>query len=247
MKPFLILQLRPESEASDDEFQALLAKSHLDKSQVHRICLNIHNLPQHLDLDKYSGIIVGGGPGCVSDDEASKSPMEKRIEDTIMGLMPEIVARDIPFLGCCYGMGILGHHLTPGSVSKESYGEPVSAVECRLTDAGRNDALLADISDDFLAFVGHKEAVQTLPKGAVQLVYSTPCPFQMIRTGQNVYATQFHPEADGNGFATRIRIYKNKGYFRPEDADDLIQYVQNQNVTMPERILRNFVAKYGSN
>lgn len=247
MKPFLILQLRPESEASDDEFQAFLSKGQLDQTQVHRIRLDINNIPQALNLNDYSGIIVGGGPGCVSDDEACKSPVEKRIEDAIMGLMPEIVARDIPFLGCCYGMGILGHHLAPGSVSKENYGEPVSAVECQLTNAGRDDALLADIPDSFLAFVGHKEAVQILPENAVHLVASTPCPFQMIRTGQNVYATQFHPEADGAGFATRIRIYKNKGYFPPKTADDLIKYVHNQKVDMPERILRNFVAKYRTN
>ena len=34
MKPFLILQLRPETEASDDEFAAILRKAGLDTTQA---------------------------------------------------------------------------------------------------------------------------------------------------------------------------------------------------------------------
>ena len=244
MKPFLILQLRPETDAADDEFSAFLRKGNLTPDAVERVRLDQQSLPQDLDLEAYSGVIVGGGPGCVSDPEAQKTPVERRIEQAVMGLMPEVVARDLPFLGCCYGMGILGQHLAPGSVSKEKYSEPVGAVTCQLTQAGRADPLLAGMPEQFRAFVGHKEAVQALPEGAVQLVRSGPCPIQMIRTGRNVYATQFHPEADGDGFETRIRIYRNHGYFPPETADDLIREVQAENVHAPERILRNFVTRY---
>ena len=142
MKTFLILQLRPETEAADDEFEAFLRKGGLDISRTHRIRLDQESLPEGLDLADYAGVIVGGGPGCVSDPAETKNPVEKRIEDEILGLMPEICDRDVPFLGCCYGIGILGHHLAPGIVSKENYGEPVGAVECRLTEAGRADPLI---------------------------------------------------------------------------------------------------------
>ena len=74
---------------------------------------------------------------------------------------------------------------------------------------------------------------------------SGPCPFQMIRYGSNVYATQFHPEADGQVFADRIRIYKDRGYFPPETAQSLTEHVMASNVTEPERILRRFIARYG--
>jgi GMP synthase (glutamine-hydrolysing) len=72
MKPFLILQLRPETEASDDEFAAFLSKGGLDAGQAHRIRLESEPLPD-LDLGAYSGVIVGGGPGCVSDAPEAKS------------------------------------------------------------------------------------------------------------------------------------------------------------------------------
>ncbi|MCI2393186.1 glutamine amidotransferase [Aliiroseovarius sediminis] len=244
MKPFLILQLRPEADASDDEFRAFLENGGLTADQVHRIRLDQQEIPADLSLDDYSGVIVGGGPGCVSDPPAKKTPVEAKIEADCLSLMPQITDRDIPFLGCCYGIGILGAHLAPGSVSKERFGEPVSASACRVTDAGRRDPLLANIPDAFEAFVGHKEAMQHLPKGCVQLVTSATCPFQMVRFGQNVYATQFHPEADAQSFEARIGIYKHHGYFPPQTAETLVAMVHAANVHAPANILRNFVVRY---
>lgn len=245
MKPFLILQLRPETDAADNEFQAFLDKGGFAPEQVVRIRLDQHDLPKDLNLDDYAGIIVGGGPGCVSDDPAKKDPVEAKIEAQILGLMPEVCAKDVPFLGCCYGMGVLGHHLSAGSVSKDQYGEPVGGVDCTLTEAGKGDPLLDGVPDNFRALVGHKEAVQYLPEGAVQLVASEPAPFQMLRTGQNVYATQFHPEADAHGFETRINIYRHRGYFPPEAADDLIAQIHKEDVQYPALILQNFRKRYG--
>jgi GMP synthase (glutamine-hydrolysing) len=60
-----------------------------------------------------------------------------------------------------------------------------------------------------------------LPAGAAHLVSSGPCPFQMICYKHNDYATQINPEADGDEFANRIRIYRNKGYFALEETESL--------------------------
>jgi GMP synthase (glutamine-hydrolysing) len=244
VRPFLILQLRPEDEASDDEFAALLAKGGLAEADTHRIRLDREDLPADLALADYAGVIVGGGPGCVSDAPEVKTPVEARIESAVLGLMPEIIARDVPFMGCCYGIGVLAHALG-GEVSKARHGEPVGAVTCTLTDDGRADPLLAGLPDAFRAFVGHKEALQTLPPGCVHLLASAPCPFQMIRHGQNVYATQFHPEADARVFELRIRVYRDRGYFAPGEAADLAAMCRAETVTEPERILRAFAARYG--
>ncbi|SFM04513.1 glutamine amidotransferase [Shimia aestuarii] len=243
MKPFLILQLRPETEASDDEFQAILRKGGLDEAEVHRIRLDQSPLPEGLQLEEYAGVIVGGGPGCVSDPEDQKTPVEAQIETAVLGLMPEITEKDFPFLGCCYGIGILGHHLGR-VVNKENYSEAVGTADCVLTEDGKADPVLAGVPDAFHAFVGHKEAVQRLPEGCVHLVSSPTCPYQMIRYGENVYATQFHPEADSDGFEVRINIYKHRGYFRPEDAQGLIDMCRAADVHAPEKVLRNFVERY---
>jgi GMP synthase (glutamine-hydrolysing) len=242
MARFLLLQLRPETEASDDEYRAFLDKGGLEDARVHRLRLDRDaSVPDPRD---YAGVIVGGGPGCVSDAPADKAPVEARIEAACLSLMPAVTEDDLPFLGCCYGIGILAHHLG-APVSKARYGEPVGAVTVTRTEAGATDPLLADLPDRFDAFVGHKEAVQALPAGATHLLSSAPCPFQMIRFGANVYATQFHPEADAAGFETRIRIYRNRGYFPPETADTLIEACRAAPVHWPGTILQTFVARYG--
>lgn len=242
MSPFLILQLRPEDAAADEEFAAFLERGGLAQADVRRVRLDAAPLPA-LSLDDFAGVIVGGGPGCVSDAPEGKDPLEARIEADIMGLMPEILSRDMPFLGCCYGMGILGAALG-APVGKARYGEPIGGVACTVTDAGAVDPLLDGVPSEFRALVGHKEAVEDLPDGAVHLVASAPCPFQMIRTGQNVYATQFHPEARGENFANRIEIYRDRGYFAPEDAGTLTRAVLAEEITAPERILQNFVTRF---
>ncbi|WP_420584580.1 glutamine amidotransferase [Ruegeria sp.] len=243
MKRFLILQLRPETDASDAEYASILDKTGLTPEQTHRIRLDCEDLPEGLDVTNYAGVIVGGGPGCVSDDPATKSALDAKIEDAVMGLMPQITSQDHPFMGCCYGLGVLAAHLG-GDVSKARFGEPVGPSTCHLTDDGAQDPLTAGLIPTFDALVGHKEAVQALPEGCVHLVASAPCPFQMIRWGQNVYATQFHPEADAKDFEQRINIYKHHGYFPPEDAQRLIDICNDADVTQPGEILRRFVERY---
>lgn len=242
-KPFLILQLRPEDEAADDEFAAILRKGRLDAARTRRIRLDQQSLPEGLDLSDVAGVIVGGGPGCVSDAPEDKTEQEARIEAEVLSLMPRITEEDVPFLGCCYGIGILGKHLG-GDVDKHAFGEPVGTAACTLTEDASGDPLLGDVPQHFTAFVGHKEALQALPAGCVHLVASPTCPYQMVRFGRNVYATQFHPEADAAGFETRIRIYRHRGYFPPETADDLIAMCRAAEVFAPEQILRNFVQRY---
>lgn len=242
MKPVLILQLRPEDDASDGEYRAFLKKGRLGARDVVRHRLEAAPLRKGFSLDDFSAVIVGGGPGCVSDDPVTRNPAEARAEAEILALLPDIIARDMPFLGCCAGIGILAHHMG-GDVSKMHYGEPVGAVTASLTADGMNDPLLVGLPQQFDVLVGHKEAVQTLPDGVTHLMSGDACPIQMIRVKSNVYATQFHPEADGPVFADRILIYRGHGYFEPEEADSLTEAVLNTQIDIPEQILARFVAR----
>ena len=66
----------------------------------------------------------------------------------------------------------------------------------------------------------------------------------MIRFGENIYATQFHTELDTEGIHLRIDIYKNHGYFSPEDALKLKDETSKYQVVEPEKILGQFVKYY---
>jgi len=210
---------------------------------IHRIRLERETLPVDLDLSAYSGVIVGGGPGCVSDPPAKKTPMEARIEAQILGLMPRIANNQTPFLGCCYGIGILGKFLG-APVSQDHHGEEVGPITCRRRPEAAGDPLLAGLPDSFTALVGHKEALDALPQGAVHLLEGDACPIQMLRHGDRIYATQFHPEADGANFALRIQVYKDKGYFPPDAAAELTARCADVATDASGRVLANFVRHF---
>ncbi|MCA0146487.1 glutamine amidotransferase [Blastococcus sp. LR1] len=241
-RPFLLLSSRPEDAAAEQEHASFLRFTGLPADRLHRIRLEAGPLPE-LDLDAYAGVVLGGSPFNSSDPPESKSAVQLRVEREVDALLGEVVARDVPFLGACYGIGTLGTHL--GGVVDRTYGEPVSAVEVSLTEEGRRDPLLAGVPERFGAFVGHKEACRELPPGAVLLASSATCPVQMFRVRQNVYATQFHPELDVDGLVARARIYQHAGYFPPDELDQVVALAEAAEVHEPARVLANFVARYG--
>ena len=239
--PFLLLSIRGEDEAADDEYGAMMRFAGLDTTGLRRIRLT-HQPLGSIDLDDWSGLILGGGPYNVSDPQDSKSATQRRVESELLPLISRMVDRDFPFLGCCYGVGTLGSVI--GAVVDRTYTEPVGAMTIALTPAGRDDPLFADLPDVFDAYGGHKEAASSLPPDVPCLASSADCPVQAFRVGENVYATQFHPELDVDGMLTRIDVYKNHGYFAPETADSLKTAVLQRNVEYPTTILPRFVERY---
>lgn len=242
MLPFLLLATRAEDEAADGEYAAMLHATGLAERDLHRVRLESGPMPD-VDLSAYSGVILGGGPFNSSDPQDAKSATQRRVEAELRTLLDEIVVRDFPFLGACYGVGTLGVHR--GAVVDSMYAEPIGGVDVALTPEGLADPLLRGLPDTFTAFVGHKEAVRRLPADAVLLASSSTCPVQMFRVGSNVYATQFHPELDVAGIVTRIRVYQHHGYYDPSTMDELIERVASETVPHPPRILANFVARHG--
>ncbi len=241
VKPFLLLSSRAEDLAADEEYAAFLRLSGLPTADLHRVRMEAGPLPE-LDLDRYSGIFLGGGPFNSSDPPATKSPVQRRVERELRSLLDEIVDRDFPFLGACYGVGPLGVH--QGGIIDGTYAEPVSSIRVSLTAAGLADPILAGMPEQFDAFVGHKEACSVLPPTAVLLATSAQCPVQMFRVKTNIYATQFHPELDVPGIVTRVRVYQHAGYFPPTELQELIARLSVAVVTEPGRIVANFVSCY---
>jgi len=241
VKPFVLLATRGEDAAADGEYEAMLRFGGLSAEQLVRVRLESGPLPA-LDLDEVSGIIVGGSPFTTSDPEHKKADVQRRVEAELAALVTEVLARDFPFLGACYGVGTVG--VLAGGVVDGTYAEPVAAVPITLTDDGRADPVFGAMPDTFNAFVGHKEAIRVAPPGAVVLATSPACPVQAFRLGRNVYATQFHPELDVPGIETRIDVYRHAGYFAPDEVDALLEEVRGADVAHASGVLRGFVARY---
>lgn len=241
MKPFLLLATRAEDVPADEEYALFLRFTGLDERDLIRVRMEAGPLGP-IDLDDYSGIFVGGGPFNASDPPEKKSAVQHRVEAEFSALLDEVVARDFPFFGACYGIGTVGAH--EGAVIDGTYREPISVVVVHRTDAGAADPLLQGVPDTFTAFVGHKEAITVLPPSATLLARGDACPVQMFRVGQNVYATQFHPECDVDGISTRIRAYAGHGYFAADELDFTLAAVRRLPVPHTGSILRAFAERY---
>ena len=241
MKPFLLLAIRAEDAAADNEYDSFLAFTGLGEGGLRRVRLERRPLG-NVDLRDWSGIFLGGGPFNSSDPERSKSPVQRRIEADVRGLLDRVIGAGFPFLGACFGIGTLGRH--QGAAVGRRHAEPVGCVPVTLTREGRRDPLLAGLPATFNAFVGHKEAISRLPRHAVLLARSATCPVQAFKIGPHAYATQFHPELDAPGLCTRIDVYKHAGYFEPGQADELKTLAHRSSVIHPPVILRRFVQRY---
>lgn len=241
MKPFLLLATRAEDVPADEEYALFRRYADLAPHELVRVRMEAAPLGE-VDLDEWSGIFVGGGPFNASDPDERKSAVQRRVEAEFSALLDEVVARDFPFLGACYGVGTLGAH--QGATIDRAFGEPISVVDLALTAEGRVDPLLAGLPSRFTGFVGHKEAISALPPSATLLIRGDACPVQMFRVGANVYATQFHPELDLDGITTRIHAYADHGYFAADELDLTLTAVRRAPVAHTGRILRAFVERY---
>lgn len=242
MKPFLLLATRDHDRAATAEYESVRRHAGLEPDDLVHVRVEAGPLPE-IDLSEYSGVLLGGSSLNVSDE--IKSDHQQRVEADLRGLVRQIVDEDVPFFGMCYGVGTITSYL--GGVVDKTYGEAVGGVPITLTDDGVADPVAAGIPRTFHAFVGHKEASNGVPPGAVLLATGEASPVQMYRVGDNVYVTQFHPELDAGDLAERMRIYQNAGYFRPEELDDLIAMAQSSGVTGAQhRLLRNFVDRYAA-
>ena len=233
--------MRPEDDAANSEFEAILRVGEIDKEFVDRIRLENPNIPT-INIDDYSAIIAGGSPFDVSCPKDKKSVAQKRVESFFNELFNQVIPMDFPFLGACSGNGLLGNYC--GTSISSKYSEPVGSIDVCITEEGLKDPLLINLPKQFTALAGHKEACDDVPKGATLLASSNTCPVQMFRIKNNIYATQFHPEADADEFILRIDIYKNHGYFDPKEVQKLKNQLIKIETPIAKEVLKRFIKKY---
>ncbi|WP_026162217.1 glutamine amidotransferase-related protein [Corynebacterium ulceribovis] len=237
-KPFLLLTTRPEGDIAYEEYLSFLRASQLPAVALHHLRLDLE-LPEQPDIHKYSGIIVGGSPYNFSDPDKSQTQLQ--IEGWLLELVGRCLEADFPFLGACYGVGLLGY--VGRGVTSRKYGEPAGGIYLTKTPDGAQDPILNGLPERFGGHVGHLEACEVLPKEATLLVTGENCRVQMYRYGTCAYATQFHPELDLDGFHRRVVAYGGT-YHEPGDELELVAVARERNSDQAQRVLQNFVEIY---
>lgn len=149
--------------------------------------------PELPPVSELLGLVVMGGPQDANDDQRYPGLRAER------RLLAEAVSADVPVLGVCLGMQLLG--LALGATLHLQHGKEIGFAPVTLSEAGARDPVLGAFAAQYPSSAGspvflhwHSDAVE-LPRGAELLASTAVTPVQSFRIG-SALGTQFHPEAD---------------------------------------------------
>jgi GMP synthase (glutamine-hydrolysing) len=154
-------------------------------------------VPAGLEEGGHAGLVVLGGEMGANDDALHPwlGPTKELVRAS--------VAAGSPVLGVC-----LGHQLASvalgGTAEPNPQGLTLGVVPVRLTEAGRDDPLLAG-SDGLAAVHYNEDVVTTLPPGATVLARLPDGMPQALRLGALAWGVQFHPETSPEVFEEWVR------------------------------------------
>lgn len=237
MRPFLLVQSRPEREVTEAEFDEFRRFGDFAPGEL----VSLHVLDGEAEpvrLREWTAVIVAGGPANFATPNERKSAAQLGFERWLFDLSRRCAQTDHPYLGACLGLGSLVHALG-GRMTFEA-SEPPTPVEVRVEDP--DDPLLRGFPPSFPALVGHKEGLLAAPP-PLRVLARSDAAVQLVRCGRNVYASQFHPELDPAGLERRIHAYGGHGYFEPEEAQALVEQAAKARIEWPMEFLRRFAAR----
>ncbi len=123
------------------------------------------------------GIILSGGPSSVYDPGAPKAD-------------PEIWKLNVPILGICYGLQLIGLELggevKPGT--KKEYGKAILKIDDQTN-------LFAGLKGEIQCWMSHGDSVAKLPSGFKSIAHTENTPNAAFGSVEKkIYGVQFHPE-----------------------------------------------------
>ncbi len=182
-------------------------------------------------------VVIGGwAESSYNDTDPRSQRLHKQVHNQMLPIIKEeIVDKDKPTVGICFGHQLLCDVLGSKIVRDEKQAES-GIVNVTLTEEGYNDVLMAGMERSFPAISAHKDSIDSLPRGAVQLASTDDCDVAAIRFKNNIYGFMFHPEITYEELMYRIAFYpeyrKNKGGGFEETE------------IHTQRILQKFVTEY---
>ena len=143
-----------------------------------------YDLLDQVDIKKYTGIVLSGGPESVTEGDSPRAP-------------DELFELGTPILGICYGMQTMAEQFG-GKVSTSEFRE-FGYAQVKVESDSR---LIKDISDHIEGdsrlldvWMSHGDQVSELPEGFELMLSTQSCPIAgLCNEDQNFYGIQFHPE-----------------------------------------------------
>lgn len=167
----------------------------------HRYVRLFDGEPVPLDIEKYSGLIILGGPMNVYEED--KFPFLK-YEDV---LIKKAIHKNYPILGICLGGQLIAK--ATGARVKKGAKKEIGWYKLRLTKGGKEDTLFGSLTEELTVFQWHGDTFD-IPQGAVHLAGSELFPNQAYRVGEKIYGLQFHLEVTEDVINSWIAAYKDE-------------------------------------
>ena len=194
MTPKSFKMLLLQARKSDDpmrgqEHECFALRSGLDLEQV--VCHDLlAGAPSVKEFKQYDAITVGGS----GEYYVSKGNLPNF--DAFLECLINIVDTGQPTFSSCYGFQAMALALG-GEILFDPENTEVGTYELELTPEGKADPLFGNLPEKFMAQLGHKDRVTTLPDSFEHLAQSPLCPLQAFRVkNKPIWAAQFHPELD---------------------------------------------------
>lgn len=131
------------------------------------------------DQNPPTGIILSGGPKSVNDDDAP-------------ALNPDILTRDVPVLGICYGLQLLADHSIPGSVEQQTNNREFGRSELIIDN---HEGLFDGVPQESVVWMSHGDKIKTLADEYTIIAHTDNAEVAALKHNeQSIYGVQFHPE-----------------------------------------------------
>jgi GMP synthase (glutamine-hydrolysing) len=230
-----MLQVREHPTPMLQEQRCVIERCDLARDQIRFVNVVTDGDFGWADVDGAHAVLIGGA-GAFSATETHH--FTARLTDVVA----ELIARDRPVLGSCWGHQFLAGMLGSTVIKDPDRGE-IGSYDIALTDAGAADPLTSALPRRFTVHLGHHDRVETLGPQWVELAASELCPHQAIRLiGKPVYGTQFHSEMNEDRFQERLEVYRAD--YAP-DAEFFNRVIANlRPSTEADRLLARFLDLY---